>query len=86
MCNHTFTSWRCGCIRFSDWTLCENANREECEFATTELVMVEAGMCTGCREAFLALPSAQRLLQLQRYNEQACEWNQRVQDENFMRD
>lgn len=82
MCNNTLTTWRCGCVRFSDWTLCEKAAREECEFATSQVIMVEANMCTECREAFLAQPSAQRSQQLLRYNEQACEWNRMVQDES----
>ena len=82
MCNNILASWRCGCVRFSDWTLCETAAREGCEFATSQLLLVEANMCTGCREEFLALPSAQRFQKLLWYNGQTVQWNRMIQDES----
>lgn len=82
MCNNSLTNWRCGCVHFSDWTLCDKAAREECEFATSQLVFVEADMCAGCREEFLALPSAQRFQKLLWYNEQAVRWNRVIQDDS----
>lgn len=86
MCNNAITNWRCGCVRSSDWTFCEQAARERCEFAASELVKVEPNMCTGCREAFLALPAAQRYQKLLWYNEQACQWNRMVHDESIRAD
>ncbi|CAF9908122.1 hypothetical protein IMSHALPRED_006585, partial [Imshaugia aleurites] len=56
------------------WTPCER----ECEVVTTQLGDVEANMCTACREAFLALPEAERLKMLRGFNERACGWNRVV--------
>lgn len=84
MCNELLTLHRCGCILSSTWTLCPHshshaaAREEECDFATHQVTYVEKNMCTRCRDAFLALPVAERLEQLLGFNERACVWNRGV--------